>query len=136
MSLEDSCFDMLYSLAGDIIHYSNSGYSPQRLIPLFDAMYNLATYTNLGDVMPGAEQDLLLLGIDSLVITPFLIRDDDSKATSLHILADVSKLHPRLANSINRVFVELTMDSKHYFLARDEDYFSNLTEVKKLMLPS
>lgn len=43
MALSDTCSDTLHELGKELVWYSDWGYKPEQLIPVIDALYNLAT---------------------------------------------------------------------------------------------
>ena len=119
MALSDSCSDALTELARELVCYSDWGYKPEQLIPIIDALYSLATFTAGQDTPPHMPNLNPSIAISRVVIDAILgtEMDDDefgqkSAATILTLLPKISKIHPKLAKSLDDVYVEITTNAE------------------------
>ena len=61
MALSDTCSDTLHELGKELVWYSDWGYKPEQLIPVIDALYNLATFMYGQDTPPGMPNSIPLI---------------------------------------------------------------------------
>jgi len=118
MALSDTCSDTLHELGRELVWYSDWGYKTEHLIPVIDAMYNLATFTNGQDTPPGMTNLNPSIAISRVVVGAILgaEMDDDefgkkSAAAILTLLPKIAKVHPKLAKSLDDVYTEITTSS-------------------------
>jgi hypothetical protein len=117
--------------------YSDWGYRPEQLIPVIDALYNLATFTNGQDVPPGMPNPNPSLGISRVVVGAILgaeMEDDEfgkkSAAAILTLLPQIAKVHPNLAKSLDDVYAEITTSSESIMTEMYPDILSKLEVVR------
>jgi len=144
MSLSDSCSDALHKLARELVWYSVFHYKPEQLIPVIDALYNLATFTsnqefrNVNDFTPPNMPNINpSINIGRVVIGAILgaEMDDDefgqkSAAAILTLLPEISKLHSKLAKSLDDVYVEITTDPHSFMTLIYPNILSKLESIR------
>jgi hypothetical protein len=137
MALSDICSDALHELGEGLVMYSDWGYHPELLIPVIDALYNLATFTNGQDVPPGMPNPNPSLGISRVVVGAILgaeMEDDEfgkkSAAAILTLLPQIAKVHPNLAKSLDDVYAEITTSSESVMTEMYPDILSKLEAVR------
>ena len=137
MALSDTCSDTLHELGRELVWYSDWGYKTEHLIPVIDAMYNLATFTNGQDTPPGMTNLNPSIGISRVVIGAILgaEMDDDefgkkSAAAILTLLPEICKVHPTLSKSLDDVYIEITSDSNSFLPKMYPNILSKLEAIK------
>ena len=137
MSLSDSCSDVLNELATEIVHYADWDYAPKQLIPIFDALYSLATFTGGQAVPPSISNINLNIGIHRVVIGSSLNAktDDDefgkaSAVAILKLLADVSKIHSHLESGLVAIQHEITTNANSIMFIHNPKILSQLEAIR------
>jgi hypothetical protein len=137
MALSDTCSDTLNELGRELVWYSDWGYKPEQLIPVIDAMYNLATFTAGQDSPPNSTNTNPSIGISRVVIRAILgaEMDDDelgqkSAATILTLLPKISKVHSKLAKSLDDVYIEITTNTDSFMTKMYPNILSKLESVR------
>ena len=103
MSLSDSCIEISSELALTLAHYAHWDYSVDHLLPLVDAMFDIAAVGAALDVFPNHSKSNLDLVIHRRVVAELLhhINSQSSKKQSaLEALCRVASQSPRLNNAI------------------------------------
>ena len=138
MALSDSCSDVLNDLAKELVWYSDWGYQPEQLIPVIDALYNLASFTVGQDVPPGMLKHDPELGISRIVIGAILgveLKDDEigraCSAEILQLLPEISRVHSRLSKSIDDVHAEVSKNAESFMIKMNPEILNQLTEIMK-----
>lgn len=128
--LSDRCLDALNIVGDGVAWYSYVGYETADYIPLIDALYNLATFIagqatpyplNANDTAAvvsryvvgailGAELGDDGLGDDEL--------GQNDTANILTLLPEICKVHPRLAKSLDDIYIEITTNADDSFMAK------------------
>jgi hypothetical protein len=137
MALSDSCSDALDEIAQKVVWYSYWGYKPIEVIPVIDALYNLATFIagqNSSPNMPNADPSA---GISRVVVGAILgaeIDDDEydkkSAAAMLTLLPGICKIHPQLAKSLDDVYIEITTNADSFMPEMYPNILSKLEAIK------
>ena len=94
MSLSDSCIEISSELALTLAHYAHWDYSVDHLLPLVDAMFDIAAVGAALDVFPNHSKsnlDLVIHHINS---------QSSKKQSALEALCRVASQSPRLNNAI------------------------------------
>lgn len=137
MALSDSCSDALHELAREVVWYSDWGYNPEQLIPVIDALYNLATFTAGQDTPPDMPNPNPSAGVSRVVVGAILgaEMDDDefgqkSAAAILTLLPEICKVHPRLAKSLDDVYIEITTNADSFMTKMYPTILSKLEAVR------
>ena len=137
MALSDSCSDALTELARELVWYSDWDYKPEQLIPVIDALYNLATFTAGQDIPPNMPNANPTAGVSRVVVGAILgaEMDDDefgqkSAAAILTLLPKISKVHSRLAKSLDDVYIEITTNADSFMTEMYPDILSKLEAVR------
>jgi len=137
MALSDSCSDALTELARELVWYSDWGYKDEQLIPVIDALYNLATFTAGQDAPPNMTNINPSLGISRVVVGAILgaEMDDDefgqkSAAAILILLPKISKVHSKLAKSLDDVYIEITTNTDSFMTKMYPNILSKLEAVR------
>jgi len=137
MALSDTCSDTLHELGRELVWYSDWGYKPEQLIPVIDALYNLATFTAVQDSPPSSTNTNPSIGISRVVIGAILgaEMDDDefgqkSAAAILTLLPQISKVHSKLAKSLDDVYAEITNNTDSFMTKMYPNILSKLESVR------
>lgn len=137
MALSDTCSDTLHELGKELVWYSDWGYKPEELIPVIDALYNLATFTNGQDTQPEMPNPNPSIGISRTVVGAILgaeMEDDEfgkkSAAAILTLLPQIAKVHPNLAKSLDDVYDEITTSSESVMTMMYPNILSKLEAVR------
>jgi hypothetical protein len=137
MALSDTCSDTLHELGRELVWYSDWGYKPEQLIPVIDALYNLATFTAGQDSPPNSPNTNPSIGISRVVIGAILgaeMDDDDfgkkSAAAILTLLPLIAKVHPKLSKSLDDVYSEITSDTESFMIKMYPNILTKLEAVR------
>ncbi len=137
MALSDTCSDALSEIGRYLVWYSDWDYKPEQLIPVIDALYNLATFTNGQDTPPGMPNTNPSIGISRAVVGAILgaEMDDDefgkkSASAILTLLPQIAKVHPKLAKSLDDVYAEITTSSDSVMTMMYPNILSKLEAVR------
>jgi hypothetical protein len=135
MALSDTCSDTLHELAREFVWYSDWGYKPEQLIPVVDAMYNLATFTAGQDAPHNSNPSI---SVSRTVIGAILgaeMEDDDfgrkSAEAILTLLPSIAKVHPNLAHSLDDVYSEIKNDADSFMTKMYPNILSRLETIRK-----
>lgn len=137
MALSDTCVETLQELGRELVWYSDWGYSPEEIIPVIDALYNLATFTIGQDAQPGTSNSNLSMGISRLVVGAILgaeMGDDDfgknSAAKILEFLPEIAKIHPKFSQSLDEVYNEIKSESESFMAQMYPNILTKLEAVR------
>lgn len=137
MALSDSCSDALTELARELVWYSDWDYKPEQLIPVIDALYNLATFTAVQDTPPNMPDINPSIVVSRVVVGAILgaEMDDDefgkeSAAAILTLLPEICKVHPLLAKSLDDVYMEITTNAGSFMTKMYPNILSKLEAVR------
>ena len=135
MALSDICSSTLNSLANELAHYSDWGYSPQQVKHVIDAMYSLATLGSQLDTPPDFEHPNPELYIHNLVLGSILETEHESYKdvgkTKLKMLADLSAIDIRTANGINAIFKDVTENPKSFTWEINPNVLIQINEIRR-----
>ncbi len=138
MALSDSCARILNELAKELVDYSDFGYEPKQVCHIVDALFSLASFVVGQDLPPDTPNTDHSLGISRTVIgtIPGVESDgNDAEQASgpaiAKLLADVSKVHPRLRKGLDDVYAELVSRPDHVLTQIDPDIRGKLEAVLK-----
>jgi|LauGreDrversion4_2_1035121.scaffolds.fasta_scaffold223995_2 hypothetical protein len=136
MALSDTCSDTLHQLGEGLVRYSDLGYKPEQLIPIIDALYNLATFTVRQDTPPEMSITDPSIGISRVVVGAILGVELDhdcgkkSAAAILTLLPQIAKIHPKLAKSLDEVYVELAGKPENFLTKMFPNMLTKLEAVR------
>ena len=137
MALSDSCSDALHQLAREIVWYSDWGYKPEQFIPVIDALYNLATFTAGQDTPPKMHNPNPSTGVSRVVVGAILGAEMEdyefgqkSADAILTLLSQISKVHSKLAKSLDDVYVEITTNADSIMTKNYPDILTKLESIR------
>jgi len=134
MALSDTCSDTLHELGRELVWYSDWGYKPEQLIPVIDALYNLASFTNGQDAPNNSNPSI---AVSRTVVGAILGAEMDndefgqkSAAAILILLPKIAQVHSKLSQSINDVYGEIKGDSDSFMTKMYPNILTKLEAVR------
>lgn len=134
MALSDTCSDTLHELGRELVWYSDWDYKPETLIPVIEALYNLATFTAGQDAPHNSNPSIAVSRTVVGAILGAEMDDDEfgkaSAAAILKLLPQIAKVHPNLAKSLDDVYAEITTSSESVMTMMYPNILSKLEAVR------
>lgn len=134
MALSDSCSDALTELARELVWYSDWDYKPETLIPVIEALYNLATFTAGQDAPHNSNPSIAVSRTIVGAILGAEMDDDEfgkaSAAAILKLLPKIAKVHPKLSQSLDDVYNEIKGDADSFMIKMYPNILTKLEAVR------
>lgn len=110
MALSDTCSDVSWQLASDIVNYLDYGYDREDISKLVDVIFSIAAFQAKQDV-PFFNESEQKQAINRLVISTFKSLLQKGNAESRKLFAQIAQVNLNLQNAIRSTEEELSIFS-------------------------